>query len=89
MLRVCHLLAAYLALYSEQWKASSAALEQARSCDFDVRNTRTLPLRQGASYSSPSGQLDDARKVLAGRHVDLPGVRTSSTDHSRHHWSSR
>ena len=68
-----HLLASYLALYGEQWKASSAALEQARSCDFEVRNTPHYHFIK-AKLLVASGQLDDARKVLVAA-VDLPGVR--------------
>ena len=71
-----HLLAAYLALYAEQWKASSAALEQARSCDFEVRNTAHYHFVK-ARLLVASGQLDDARKVLQAA-VELPGVRTGA-----------
>ena len=71
-----HLLSSYLTLYTEQYKASSSALEQARSCDFEVRNTPHYHFVK-AKLLIASGQLEDAKKVLIAA-VDLPGVKTGT-----------
>ena len=68
-----HLLCSYLALQAEDYKQSSAELEQARSYDFDVRNTAHYHVLK-ARLLVASGQLDDAAKVLLAA-MELPGVK--------------
>lgn len=72
------ILLAQISMYRENYKACSQYLEQARSLDFEVRNTPVYHLMK-AKLLEASGSVEDSLKVLQASMV-LPGVRRSSAN---------
>jgi len=68
-----HIIQAQICLTRENFQQCSQALEQARSLDFEIRNTPIYHLMK-TKLLEASGQVDDALKVLQAA-MELPGVR--------------
>jgi tetratricopeptide repeat protein 21B len=71
-----HIIQAQVNLNREQYKQCSQSLEQARSLDFEVRNTPVYHLMK-AKLLEASDQVSDALKVLQAA-MELPGVRRAN-----------
>ena len=72
-----HIIQAQICLYRENFQQCSQSLEQARSLDFEIRNTPIYHLMK-TKLLEASGQIEDALKVLQAA-MELPGVRKSSS----------
>lgn len=68
-----HIIQAQICLQRENYQQCSQSLEQARSLDFEIRNTPIYHLMK-TKLLEASGQIEDALKVLQAA-MELPGVR--------------
>jgi len=75
-----HVIQAQICLAREQYKQCTNALEQARSLDFEVRNTPVYHLVK-ARVLDASGQTDEALKLLESAMSSIPGVKTENKMH--------
>ena len=72
-----HIIQAQICLQRENFQQCSQSLEQARSLDFEIRNTPIYHLMK-TKLLEASDQLEDALKVLQAA-MELQGVRKSAS----------